>query len=106
VSTTALTMLASGALAYVGDGRVTLIRCSWLCRVPSHNPEPDSESDRWSEFECGATVRVHPGYPNTALGDVTRCDAGHDHLACAIDLAPYGPAWEREQADRFGPSRR
>ena len=96
------TLLASGAIAEVDQGRATVARCSWLCRGPSDNPEPDCEADCWMLVECGAKVRVHPGYPDAPLGDATLCDAGHDHLCCSIDLAPYGPAWQREQAERFG----
>lgn len=94
--------LASGALAHDNaPGKATILRCDWLVRVPSLNPEPDSEADCWREVECGETVRVHPDYPNAPLGDATVCDAGHDRLSMEIEHAPYGPAWQREQADRF-----
>lgn len=78
-----------------------MLRCPWLCRVPSHNPEPACEADRWSFVDCGAKVRVHPQYPDGPLGYATTCDAGHDRLPCSVDLAPYGPAWKREHEDRF-----
>jgi len=101
MATTRLVLLAGGAIAHVDHGRATVMRCSWLCQVPSDNPEPDCEGDRWRFVDCGATIRVHPQYPDGPLGDATICDAGHDRLPCSIDLAPYGPAWQREQEDRF-----
>lgn len=97
-----LRRLASGTLVEVDEtGKAATFRCDWLVRVPSNNPEPDSEADCWREVECGAIVRVHPSYPDAPLGDALLCDAGHDRLCMEIDLAPYGPQWQREQANRF-----
>jgi hypothetical protein len=64
--------LASGTLVEVApDGRAELLRCSWLLRVPSGHPEPDSEADCWTEIECAATYRWIEG------GERMECEHGH-----------------------------
>lgn len=49
--------------------------------------------------ECGARIRRHPDYPTRS--DATLCDNGHDRLPIEIELAPGGPAWQRELAERL-----
>lgn len=97
-------VLASGAVASLTPrGRVQVaevVRCGWLVRVPSGNPEPDSESDCWNEVECGATFRVDPRFPDACLGEVLICDNGHERLAVEIAWAPFGPEWVNEQCQR------
>lgn len=64
--------LASGTLVEVTpDGRAELLRCSWLLRVASGHPEPDSEADCWTEVECGATYRWIEG------DERMECEGGH-----------------------------
>lgn len=70
--------------------------CDWLVRVRSDNPEPSCEAECWTEVECGAPVTVHPQHPTGTI-----CEAGHDRLPMEVEHAPFGPAWEREQQDRF-----
>lgn len=92
--------LASGLLVDVDPrtGKAAAAACNWLVEVASGNPEPDFPSDCWVTAECGAPIRRHPGYPGT---DATVCDAGHDRLPIEIELAPFGPAWQREQVERL-----
>ncbi len=95
--------LTAGTLVDVPErgGKAEIMRCSWLVRVPSNNPEPDSEADCWREVECGAKVREHPSYKGRFdAGEATICDNGHDRLPLEIEWAPYGPSWEREAEDR------
>jgi hypothetical protein len=68
--------------------------CPWQVQVPSGNPEPDSEADCWMIVECGAEVTL------THDDQGWRCVNGHEHIPIEIALAPFGPEWEREQADR------
>lgn len=75
-----------------------LMLCSWLVRVASGNPEPDSIEDTYMDVDCGAVMRPHPGYPGT---DAVICDHGHERLPLEIEWAPGGPAWEREARERF-----
>lgn len=88
--------LASGLLVEVDamTRKATPVVCDWLVEVASGNPEPDSIEDTVKIVECGAKVRRHPGYP-----DATICDHGHDRLPIEVDLAPFGPAWQREQEE-------
>lgn len=96
-----LRKLPAGSVVDVDfKGKATFLTCNWLIEVPNGNPEPDSIEDTYDIVECGARFRVHPNYPDVPLGDALLCDNGHDRLACYIDLAPGGPAWQREQMDR------
>jgi hypothetical protein len=90
--------LASGLLVEVDPQtrRATPVTCDWLVEVPNGNPEPDEPSDCYDILPCGARVRRHPVHPEGTL-----CEGGHDRLPNHIEFAPFGPAWEREQADRF-----
>lgn len=84
--------LNSGTLVEVfPDGRAEVIHCSWLLRVPSGHPEPDSEDDRWRIVECGATYRFIEG------GERWECEAGH-----RFGWTPTAAheEWEREQSER------
>lgn len=76
----------------------TPVTCDWLVEVASGNPEPDFPSDCFVIVPCGARVRRHPDYPGT---HATICDHGHDRLPGEIEFAAYGPAWQRDQADRY-----
>lgn len=93
--------LASGLLVEVDamTRKATPVTCDWPVQVPSGNPEPDFPEDLYRIVPCGARVRRHPAYPGR--NDATLCEYGHDRLPCEIDLAPFGPAWQREQAERF-----
>lgn len=94
--------LASGTLVLVAsDGSVEPFRCAWLVQVPNGNPEPDSIEDCYDIRECGARLRSHQDYPNAEPGEAMACGNGHEHLSYALDAAPFGPAWEREMADRY-----
>lgn len=70
-------------------------------------PEPEVVCDWLVEVadgaivECGAKVGPHPQYPGVEAA--TLCENGHDRLPCEIELAPFGPAWQREQEEeRYG----
>lgn len=99
--------LTAGTLVDVPErgGKAEIIKCSWLVRVPSGNPEPDSEADCWTEIECGARVREHPNYRGFEPGEATICDNGHDRLPLEIEWAPGGVGWQREQAERLAEER-
>jgi hypothetical protein len=97
--------LASGLLVEVDamTRKATPVTCDWLVAVPTaslYPPEaewyPDSPSDVYTEVPCGARVRRHPDHPSGTL-----CENGHDRLPMEIDLAPFGPQWQREQNERY-----
>lgn len=86
--------LASGLLVEVDPmTRVaTPVACDWHVEVANGNPEPDSIADCYDIVPCGAPVR--------AFGPGTMCEFGHDRLPIEVELAPGGPAWQREQEER------
>lgn len=73
--------------------------CTWLVeRIPPtrpYDPENDEDPPEPQVVECGAPAWTTYG------GRGWRCDAGHEHLPIEIELAPFGPAWEREQEARL-----
>lgn len=77
--------------------------CTWLVQVPSGNPEPDFPSDLYNEVECGAPVAIvqHGATPADGWSLGYRCTNGHEHLPLHIEHAPGGPAWQREQRERY-----
>jgi hypothetical protein len=87
-----LVVLRSGRVAYIdADRKATLETCTWLVRVPSHHPEPDSEADCWLEIDCGAPVFAKDGDL-----DHTFCTHGHVRLAYG---SPAQQAQERLEAE-------
>ena len=63
--------------------------CISYVLIPSGNPDPDSEADRWVEVECGAPVRWFAGRdwsgrPVAFAG--WECDAGHHHHGLEREL--------------------
>lgn len=62
--------------------------CSWLI---AQGRDEDGEE---IIVECGATTHI--------VGAGWRCDAGHQHLGIEVELAPFGPEWQREQRERGG----
>jgi hypothetical protein len=74
-TTTTYRRLRSGALVEVApSGRATFLTCSWLVRVASGNPEPDSIEDTYLDVECGARVYSLDGAADL---EHTRCEWGH-----------------------------
>lgn len=89
--------LASGTLVEVDDsGLASFLKCDWQYEVPSGNPEPDSPEDCWTTVTCDQRLRVHPDYADGMI-----CEDGHERLPVHVDLAPGGPAWQREAIERF-----
>jgi len=64
------------------------MQCPWL--IETFDPEAGEVGTR----ECGANAEEIYG------GRGWRCAAGHEHSPLEIELAPFGPAWQREQKDR------
>lgn len=85
------------------DGRIVRqledATCTWLVRVPSGNPEPDSPADCWRIVECGRPV-YSLGGPGDEF-DHTTCEAGHVRHAYG---SPEQQAEERveAEAERWG----
>lgn len=92
-------VLASGRMAFVDDdGRAELVTCSWLVRVASGNPEPDSIEDTYRDVECGEPMRFD-------APDGMVCDAGHEFGNMARRLGPGGTEWQREELERLDEAR-
>lgn len=53
--------LNSGTEVYVDavTGKVTFRTCTWLVRVASGHPEPDSFADTFMDVECGTRLANH-----------------------------------------------
>lgn len=78
------------------------MNCTWIVRVPSNHPEPDSEADCWREIECGAPVEIirYDVTDDSGWSDGWRCESGHEHRPITQTLAPFGAEWEAEKLDR------
>lgn len=61
--------------------------CDWLVQLGGRD-----EFGNIDVVECGAAAHE--------VGAGWACAAGHRHLGIERDLAPWGPAWEREQYER------
>lgn len=76
-----LRVLASGTVVAVATatGKVSyppadqVMACTYLVRVPSGNPEPDSENDCWLILPCGEPALV-------IKDEGWECIHGHRHL--------------------------
>ena len=67
-------------------------RCHWLIEVGR------DEDGEMIVRECGApcvTIEFEGVY-----GTGFRCEAGHHMEPLEIELAPFGPEWEREREER------
>lgn len=101
---TTLRRLASGTLVEVdAAGRASFLGCAWSVQVPTaalYPPEdewyPESPEDLYTIVECGARVQALTDDPEGPW----RCAGGHQFLGMEVELAPYGPEWQREQAER------
>jgi hypothetical protein len=69
-------------------------RCTWLVEF-------------WRDTEDGLEhVIRNCGAPaiETYEGRGFQCEAGHEHIPIEIAFQPFGPEWQREQAEREGGS--
>jgi hypothetical protein len=75
--------------------------CTWLVERMPEWRRPVDENDLIDDppevqiVPCGAPAH------ETHEGRGWACEAGHEHVPIEIDLAPFGPAWEREQEARL-----
>lgn len=68
------------------ESRMNRWPCDWLM---DHGYDEDGERVL---RECGASSRE--------VGAGWECEAGHRHLGIEAELAPFGPEWQRELAER------
>ena len=89
-------ILRSGTVVWVEGGVATIERCSWLVRVATGNPEPDSIEDTYRDEECGGKVKSLDG-----TMDHTTCEYGHDRhtYGTAESLADLAEFEARLRAD-------
>ena len=95
-------ILNSKAVTWVQDnGKAEIQRCSWLVRVASGNPEPDSFSDTFMDIDCNAIVRSLDG---TVAH--TACDHGHEfhEMGSAEWMEQEQALAYSERNDDFDPS--
>lgn len=52
--------------------------------------------------EDGDPVILPCDAPAYEVGAGWRCIAGHEHLGIEVEWAPFGPEWQRDQAERYG----
>ena len=74
-TTSTVRTLAGGLLVEVDPkGKASPLLCTWLVRVASGNPEPDSIEDTYRDVDCGARL-LDDGHGSY------HCEAGHSHVS-------------------------
>ena len=92
--------LAGGQLVDIDPqtGVAKLLRCDWIVRVPSGNPEPDFPEDLWTHLPCGGRMYAHPDFLQDPGAWV--CEHGHSYAGLENEVGAYGREWENECSSR------